>query len=117
VTRRAPRATPRLTTVPAQRAATSSIPQTKPRPPALPARPSHKAPPKHSRPPIPARTVARIIDDGDRSLLDVVDNLLNSGVMLNADLMLALANVDLVYVRLSALLVAADRVFPPDGEA
>jgi hypothetical protein len=30
--------------------------------------------------------------------------------MLNADLILALANVDLVYVRLSALLCAADRV-------
>jgi hypothetical protein len=57
--------------------------------------------------------VARIIDPGERSLLDVVDNLLNSGVMLNADLMLALANVDLVYIRLSALLCAADRVLPP----
>jgi hypothetical protein len=32
--------------------------------------------------------------------------------MLNADLVLALANVDLVYVRLSALLCAADRVLP-----
>ena len=32
--------------------------------------------------------------------------------MLNADLILALANVDLVYIRLSALLCAADRVLP-----
>ncbi|MBA3884780.1 MAG: gas vesicle protein [Acidobacteria bacterium] len=53
------------------------------------------------------------MDPGERSLLDVVDNLLNSGVMLNADLTLALANVDLVYVRLSALLCAADRILPP----
>ena len=30
--------------------------------------------------------------------------------MLNADLILALADVDLVYIRLSALLCAADRV-------
>ena len=30
----------------------------------------------------------------------------------NADLILALADVDLVYVRLSALLCAADRVWP-----
>lgn len=43
-------------------------------------------------------------------MLDLIDNLLNKGVMLNADLILALANVDLVYVRLSALLCAADRV-------
>ena len=56
--------------------------------------------------------MARIIDDSEASLLDVLDNLLNRGVVLNADLVLALANVDLVYVRLSALLCAADRVFP-----
>jgi gas vesicle structural protein len=60
----------------------------------------------------PARQVARIIDESDSSLLDVLDNLLNRGVVLNADLILALADVDLVYVRLSALLCAADRVLP-----
>ena len=52
------------------------------------------------------------MDGSDSSLLDVLDNLLNRGVVLNADLILALANVDLVYVRLSALLCAADRVLP-----
>ena len=62
----------------------------------------------------PARTVARIIDQGESSLLDVIDNLLNQGVVLNADLILALANVDLVFIRLSALLCAADRLLPPD---
>jgi hypothetical protein len=61
---------------------------------------------------VPRSTVARIIDDSETSLLDVVDNLLNRGVVLNADLILSLANVDLVYVRLSALLCAADRVLP-----
>jgi hypothetical protein len=61
---------------------------------------------------VPARQVARIVDDSDASLLDVLDNLLNKGVVLNADLVLALADVDLVYVRLSALLCAADRVMP-----
>jgi hypothetical protein len=50
----------------------------------------------------------------ETSLLDVLDNLLNRGVVLNADLVLALANVDLVYVRLSALLCAADRILPPE---
>jgi hypothetical protein len=59
------------------------------------------------------RTVARIIDDSDTSLLDVIDGLLNKGVVLNADLILALADVDLVYLRLSALLCAADRILPP----
>lgn len=58
------------------------------------------------------RAIARIIDQSDTSLVDVIDNLLNGGVVLNAELILALANVDLVYLRLSALLCAADRVLP-----
>lgn len=53
-------------------------------------------------------------DDAESSLLDVLDNLLNRGVVLNADVILALADVDLVYVRLSALLCAADRLLPGD---
>jgi hypothetical protein len=76
-------------------------------------RPAAPRPPRTSTAP-PARTVARIIDSGDSSLLDVIDNLLNRGVVLNADIILALANVDLVYLRLSALLCAADRVLSDD---
>ena len=106
------RARPRHSTVPKGRAARTSVPAAKPRTGKPPATPRVPRPPKPN-----ARTVARIIDSGDRSLLDVVDNLLNSGVMLNADLMLALANVDLVYIRLSALLCAADRILPPDNPA
>ena len=53
------------------------------------------------------------MDAGERSLVDVLDSLLNQGVVLNADLILALADVDLVYVRLSALLCAADRIMKP----
>jgi hypothetical protein len=60
----------------------------------------------------PKRHVAHIVDREESSLLDLIDNLLAKGVMLNADLILALANVDLVYLRLSALLCAADRVLP-----
>ena len=77
--------------------------------PKPPARYAHPAAPKPVR---PSTMVARIIDDSERSLADVIDNLLNQGVMLNADVILALANVDLVYLRLSALLCAADRVLP-----
>jgi hypothetical protein len=58
------------------------------------------------------RTAGRIIDEGESSVLDLIDNLLNKGVMLNADLILALADVDLIYIRLSALLCGADRVRP-----
>jgi hypothetical protein len=60
----------------------------------------------------PKRQVGRIIDEDESTLVDLIDNLLSKGVMLNADLILALADVDLVYIRLSALLCAADRVLP-----
>ena len=60
--------------------------------------------------PAPRGPVPQIFDTTQASLVDVIDNLLNRGVVLNADLILALADVDLVYVRLSALLCAADRV-------
>ena len=48
----------------------------------------------------------------DASLLDVVDHVLTKGVVVSGDVMLALAEVDLVYLRLSALLCAADRLVP-----
>jgi hypothetical protein len=60
----------------------------------------------------PATIADGILDTGDASLLDVVDNALTKGVVLSGDLTLALANVDLVYARLSLLLCAADKVLP-----
>ena len=44
------------------------------------------------------------------SLLDVVDSVLNKGAVVNGDLILGLANVDLIYARLSVLLTALDKV-------
>ncbi len=61
--------------------------------------------------------VAGIIEQDDASLIDMVDNLLNRGVVLNAEITLALANVDLVYVRLSALLCAADQILADHDES
>ncbi len=104
---------PRLSTVPARRAAPSSVAPIRVRPPAPTVRRDRTPRPDSIPRSTPRHDIARIMDPGERSLLDVVDNLLNSGVMLNADLTLALANVDLVYVRLSALLCAADRILPP----
>ena len=86
----------------------TTLPPRTPKPPRPPAAPAGVdaaaaaagAPPHRSHRP-----------SSDTSLLDVIDSLLNKGVVLNADIILALANVDLVYLRLSALLCAADRVF------
>jgi len=56
-----------------------------------------------------------VLDANDASLLDIVDNVLNKGVVLSGDLTIALAQVDLVYARLSLLLCAADRVLPNEN--
>lgn len=43
------------------------------------------------------------------SLLDVVDNVLNKGAVVKGDVVLGVANVDLIYVKLSVLLAAFDK--------
>ena len=62
--------------------------------------------------PVHHRDAERVLDSSEASLLDIVDNVLNKGVVLSGDLTIALAKVDLVYARLSLLLCAADRVLP-----
>jgi len=57
------------------------------------------------RPPLP------LSDPPNESLLDLVDSLLDKGVALDGELVLGLADVDLIYLRLGALVAAADRVF------
>ena len=53
-----------------------------------------------------------VLDQEDASLLDLLDNALNKGIVLTGDLTLGLAQIDLIYARLSVLLCAADRVLP-----
>ena len=55
-----------------------------------------------------------VIGSEEASLLDIVDNVLNKGVVLSGDVTIGLAQVDLVYARLSLLLCAADRVLPAE---
>ena len=55
------------------------------------------------------------VEDVDASLLDIVDHVLTKGVVLNGDLVLGVADVDLIYLRLSAVLCAADRVLGPEA--
>jgi len=51
----------------------------------------------------------------EATLLDMLDQLLNKGVVLNGDVVLGVAGVDLVYLRLSSLLCAVDRIMPGTG--
>lgn len=56
---------------------------------------------------------APVLEGVDASLLDIVDHVLSKGVVLSGDLVLGVADVDLIYLRLSAILCAADRVLGP----
>ena len=59
----------------------------------------------------PRRALAEaLLDEADASLLDLVDNVLTKGVIIDGEIMLGLAGVDLVYLRLTAILCAADRI-------
>ncbi len=62
------------------------------------------------------RTISdEVLERPQESVLDVLDHLLNKGVMLDGDVTLGVAGVDLVYLRLAALFAAADRVLPQPG--
>ena len=70
---------------------------------------------RRSKAPAPAESAHvadQVLEPQDQSLLDVLDQLLNKGVMLNGDVTLGVAGIDLIYLRLSTLLCAADRVLP-----
>ena len=55
-----------------------------------------------------------LIEGSEVSLLETVDHLLNQGVVLTGEVVLGLAGIDLIYLRLSVLLCAADRILPKE---
>jgi hypothetical protein len=60
-----------------------------------------------------ARAVAdAVLDAPDAGVLDVLDRVLTKGVVATGDVTMGVAGVDLIYLRLSALLCATDRVMP-----
>ena len=109
------RVPPRRTTVPSVKPPRPKLPPRRVAPPLPRAAKIARPPVRIAHPKPPRAQVAHIVDDQESSLVDVLDSLLHKGVMLNAELVLALADVDLVYVRLSALLCAAERVLPGHG--
>jgi hypothetical protein len=58
-----------------------------------------------------------LLETSDISLLDTVDHLLNKGLVVTGEVVIGLAGIDLIYLRLSAVLCAADRVLPPPESA
>lgn len=62
--------------------------------------------------PLTQRSLAGLLASPDESLLDLVDSLLDKGVVLDGELVLGIADIDLIYVRIGVLLAAADRILP-----
>jgi hypothetical protein len=52
----------------------------------------------------------KLLEEADASLLDLVDNVLTKGVVINGEIILGLAGVDLVYAQVAVVLCAADRL-------
>jgi len=62
------------------------------------------------------------VADRDVALVDLVDRLLGAGVVIAGDLMLSVADIDLVYVQLRALITSVATaeekgLLPPIGDA
>ena len=57
----------------------------------------------------------RVLEPPEASILDLLDRLLDKGVMANGDVTLGVAGVDLIYLRLATVLCAADRVLTRDS--
>ncbi|HKT83215.1 MAG TPA: gas vesicle protein [Solirubrobacterales bacterium] len=56
------------------------------------------------------RGISRALRDRDVSLLDLVDRLLDGGVVIHGDITLAVADVDLIYVGLRALIASVETI-------
>lgn len=54
--------------------------------------------------------IGRALRDRDVSLLDLVDRLLHGGVVIHGDITLAVADVDLLYVGLRALISSVETI-------
>jgi len=67
---------------------------------------------RRPRPRARPQVADQILDPASSSILDLLDHLLNKGVMLNGDITMGVAGVDLIYLRLSSLFCAADRLLP-----
>ena len=51
-----------------------------------------------------------VLGTEDTSLLDLVDNVLTKGVVINGEIVLGLAGVDLIYAQIAVVLCSADRL-------
>ncbi|MGB7555562.1 MAG: gas vesicle protein [Candidatus Korobacteraceae bacterium] len=60
--------------------------------------------------PLPESSASLLVadNDGDISLLEILDHVLNSGVVIHGSLVISLAGVDLVYIGLNVVLTSVE---------
>ena len=58
----------------------------------------------------------QILRQADATLLDIIDHVLNQGVVITGDVIIGVAGVDLIYLGLSVVLCPSDRVAPRKRE-
>jgi len=63
------------------------------------------------------QSLARARQAREASLLDLIDRLLDGGVVIHGDITLAVADVDLVYVGLRAIVASVESVQPQLGSS
>ena len=63
-----------------------------------------------------SRVADHVLEPPESTVRDLIDSLLNKGVMANGEVTLGVAGIDLIYLRLSSILCAADRVLPQVSE-
>jgi hypothetical protein len=54
--------------------------------------------------------------DKNVTLLELLDLILDKGVVISGDIIISVADVDLVYLSLRVLLASIDKVYAPAGE-
>ena len=57
----------------------------------------------------------KVLEGADGSLLEIIDHVLSKGVMINGEVFVGVAGIDLIYLRLSAVLCSADKVLLRPG--
>ena len=55
-----------------------------------------------------------VLASGDARLVDLIDGLLDHGVVLRGEFWISVAEVDLVYLGLNAVLTTPDKIRPPE---
>ncbi|PKM83840.1 MAG: gas vesicle protein [Firmicutes bacterium HGW-Firmicutes-13] len=50
----------------------------------------------------------------DLTLLELLDRLLDKGVVISGDLVLSVADVDLLYIGLRAVITSVENIYAPD---